>query len=239
MEKQPFYFSQQAADIYNKESAELVTDSINAMIESEGQPELIVIDTLARNFGAGDENNTADMNVFIDHVDRHLREPYGCTVLIVHHTGHKNKERARGAMALKGGVDFEYRVEKETSLIAKVSCTKMKDAEEPEDTYFQGQKIVIDFQEDEEITSLVFEKSDAPVEEEKPLKGKQKAIFELLINLTEGQELVQRDAFRDVAVQQKLVTDNSDFRKNFHILKKKGLVDEVDGKVRIIDPFSK
>lgn len=35
-----------------------------------------------------------------------------CSVLIVHHSGHAEKQRARGAMALKGALDCEYKVEK-------------------------------------------------------------------------------------------------------------------------------
>ena len=49
-------------------------------------PSLVVIDTLARNFGGGNENATQDMNLFITNLDR-LKAEFGCTVLVVHHTG--------------------------------------------------------------------------------------------------------------------------------------------------------
>ena len=49
---------------------------------------MIVIDTLARNFGAGNENSTEDMNRFVASIDRYLREEFGSAILLVHHTGH-------------------------------------------------------------------------------------------------------------------------------------------------------
>ena len=240
-----------AAEITDLESALDVTESIKELIEeSDKVPGIIFIDTLAANFGDGDENSTSDMTKFINHVNKYLREPFGCSVVIIHHTGYKNTERARGSTALKAGLDFEYRIERIvgdlTNLRIKMICTKMKESERSPDIYLRGEKEVLAFQKDDEgndivIDSLVFEIDDSPepVVEEKPLVGKQKAIFGLLIKLTEDQEQVQRNVFRDIAVQQKLVTDNSDFRKNFHLLKKKRLVEEVEGEVRITDPFSK
>jgi len=91
-------------------------------------PALIVLDTLARCFGGGDENSTQDMSKFVSACDA-LRRHYGCTVLVVHHTGHADKNRARGAIALKAALDAEYRLAKDDKLL--LTATKMKDAEMP------------------------------------------------------------------------------------------------------------
>ena len=100
---------------------------------------------------------------FINNVNEYLRVPFECVVLIVHHTGHSSKDRARGSMALKGGVDFEYRIEKSNTdlCIAKLACTKMKDAVEPEETWFEGKTIILEWPNDggELIDSLVFEEN--------------------------------------------------------------------------------
>ena len=61
-------------------------------------------------------------------------------VLIVHHSGHGNQERARGAIALKGALDFEYRLENKDGTRTMVN-TKMKDAEAPEDRHFTLQNV--------------------------------------------------------------------------------------------------
>lgn len=142
-----FFASEQAAQLYNEESALKVVDAVKALISTTGAPSLIIIDTLARNFGSGDENSTNDMNVFIDRVETHLRSQFNATVLLVHHTGHQHKQRARGAMALKGGVDFEYRLERVgPDLTVRLSNTKMKDGPKPPDFYFQGRLTRIEYE---------------------------------------------------------------------------------------------
>jgi len=93
-----------------------------------GQPILIVLDTLARCFGGGDENSTQDMSRFVAACDA-IRQRYSCTILVVHHAGHGDKSRARGAIALKAALDAEYRLANDTGLL--LTATKMKDAEMP------------------------------------------------------------------------------------------------------------
>ncbi|QNN24727.1 AAA family ATPase [Planctomycetales bacterium ZRK34] len=105
-----------------------LVDLIDAIDEGEA-PALIVLDTLARCFGGGDENSTQDMSKFVSACDA-LRRRYGCTILVIHHTGHADKSRARGAIALKAALDAEYRLsDNDAGLI--LTATKMKDAETP------------------------------------------------------------------------------------------------------------
>lgn len=87
-----------------------------------------MLDTLARCFGGGDENSTQDMSKFVMACDV-IRRRYGCTILVVHHVGHGDKTRARGAIALKAALDAEYRLANDAGLL--LTSTKMKDAETP------------------------------------------------------------------------------------------------------------
>jgi len=88
---------------------------------------LVIIDTLSRNFGEGDENSTTDMNRFIKAVDQ-IRKLNGSAILILHHPGHGDKHRARGALTLKAALDSEYRTDKTRSTGKVVlTNTKMKD----------------------------------------------------------------------------------------------------------------
>ncbi len=136
----PLFKSERAAQFLDGASASAVATSIDTLAAVHGTPTLIVIDRLARNFGSGDENNTKDMSEFIVAMDD-LRARYpGCSVLIVHHSGHMDKHRARGAMALKGALDVEFRVEKEGYLV-KLINTKMKDAEPPARLHFELQSV--------------------------------------------------------------------------------------------------
>ena len=50
------------------------------------RPVAILIDTLARNFGGGDENSTQDMGELLDVCDRMLAQRLGATTVLVHHS---------------------------------------------------------------------------------------------------------------------------------------------------------
>ena len=105
-----------------------VAELMQAIGALDEPPALIVLDTLARCFGGGDENSTQDMSKFVSACDT-IRQRYHCTILVVHHTGHADKSRARGAIALKAAIDSEYRLAKDGGLV--LTATKMKDAETP------------------------------------------------------------------------------------------------------------
>lgn len=120
----PLFVAPAVAISETGQAAELLT-AIESLCEP---PALIVLDTLARCFGGGDENATKDMSAFVSACDT-IRQRYHCTILVVHHTGHADKSRARGAIALKAALDAEYRLAKDGNLL--LTATKMKDAETP------------------------------------------------------------------------------------------------------------
>lgn len=128
------------ADIYLSPGATALTDwpSVETLLtagrEAVGHlgnpPGLVIVDTVARNFGPGDENSTSDMTAFIRGCDE-LIQTFGCCVLLVHHSGHADKTRARGAGALKGALEFEYRFDRDESGLIRFEATKVKDHEFP------------------------------------------------------------------------------------------------------------
>ena len=65
---------------------------------------LIVIDTLAKSMPGVEENSAKEMGQIVSTLYEIVRET-GATVLLVHHTGHSDKERARGSITLPSGVD--------------------------------------------------------------------------------------------------------------------------------------
>jgi AAA domain len=89
---------------------------------------LIVIDTLARAFGGGDENAAQDMNKFISIVDA-MRQATGATVLVIHHSGKDSAKGMRGSTALLGAVDAEI-LAKKHGKAGTAKITKMKDGED-------------------------------------------------------------------------------------------------------------
>lgn len=89
---------------------------------------VIVLDTLARNFGDGDENSTKDMNRFNAAVAEMMGR-FSCAAIVIHHSGHDNPNRARGSRSLLGAVDAEFRVDKEHNTVT-LTHTKAKDGPE-------------------------------------------------------------------------------------------------------------
>lgn len=167
----PLFISETPAALTDAHILSQVQAAIDEVTATHGPPVLIVIDTLARNFGPGDENSTQDMSQFIQAVDA-LRATCKATVLIVHHSGHGDKSRARGAMALKGALDAEYRLDKEEATgVIRMVATKMKDAEHPKPIAFQLRQVPLSICNDDgsPIFSAVLESVDyAP----SPQKGK-------------------------------------------------------------------
>ena len=124
--KLPIYFSSVAVGLSDAENAARLRDVIDAL---EAPPVLIVVDTLARNFGPADENSTADMNRFVANIDA-LRGD--ATVIVIHHSGHTNTERERGASSLRGAIDANTAVEWKPDLnVVQYKPLKMKDAALP------------------------------------------------------------------------------------------------------------
>jgi hypothetical protein len=101
----PVYALEQRVDFTSQEAIAAICADIDAM---ELPPVLIVVDTLSKNSGGMDENSNSEAKAFIGNLDIHLKRRYGATVLLVHHTGHVEKGRARGASALEADSDAAY-----------------------------------------------------------------------------------------------------------------------------------
>ena len=158
----PFFKSSRSIIITEEESVNELIDTIDGMVEQFGEPELIVIDTLARSLGAADENSTQAMGAAIRAIDS-VKDAYDCTVLAVHHTGHGNKDRSRGSSALLGAVDSEFKVEKwseEAPVKIEVKFTKMKDAMIPEPMNFAHAQMDLVGSDGSETTSVALLKID-------------------------------------------------------------------------------
>jgi KaiC/GvpD/RAD55 family RecA-like ATPase len=135
LREKPLYISNRSAAFLNEESAEKVTDAIAEIADQAGvKPVLIVVDTLARNYG-GDENSTQDMQKFVDAMDA-LRHAWSATVMIVHHTGLTEKTRSRGSGALKCALDHEFQIVKHETGGIDLICHKMKEGPNAKTKHF-------------------------------------------------------------------------------------------------------
>ena len=139
----PFVLSSQSADMLDAESVQTIIEEAAAAAERHGvQLVLLILDTLSRNFGAGDENSSQDMKSFIDALDTIRLSFPGCSVLTVHHSGHADKSRARGSTVFRAAMDAEYLVEKD-GLTIKLSNSKQKDAARQPDVFFEMEYVIL------------------------------------------------------------------------------------------------
>ena len=164
-EHYPLFLSSGAGDFSRHSQVVDIIRSINKICQQTVKPRLIVIDTLARNFGGGNENDAQAMNQFIRSVDL-IRKLWDCTILIVHHTGYASSERGRGSSALRAAVDAEYMItrQQDTRLVS-VKGTKMKDADRPKPKNFELQIINLGINDHRglEVTSGVLLETDQEV----------------------------------------------------------------------------
>jgi len=134
------------------------------------RPTLIIIDTLARSFGPGDENSTTDMGAFVKACDR-LRAETGACVLVVHHTGKDVEKGARGSTALTGAADCIIAVKRRgdsLTVMNRAPFGKQKDAEEFADIALSTSRVTFTHQDVEMHTLVLIPDTDliAPTDNE-------------------------------------------------------------------------
>ena len=141
----PLFISSRGARLLDDKDHQLLKDTVNEVEDNYDAVGLIVIDTLQRNFGQGNENSTEDMSAFIERVDD-LRDTYNATIALVHHTGHGTTNRARGSSVIQASVDWEYKVVRTdlgSQMFVELSQTLVKDGVpmQPKNFKFVEQKL--------------------------------------------------------------------------------------------------
>jgi hypothetical protein len=195
---------------------------------------MIVIDTLARCFGDGDENRQPDMARFVEALDL-LRRTFGCAVVVLHHTP-KEADEMRGSSALEGACDVVIRAGK-SDRGYEAFVRKQKDGASGIAFGFEMQSRVVGIDEDgEPITSLVAvldgegRETSAPANDTEPKGRNQAAILEVLAGHPDG---LTDEGWREAAKTAGAIggaNPNRAFRDARDALKKAGLVMEDGGR---------
>ena len=106
--------------------------------------DLIVIDTLARAFGGGNENSSEDMGAFITSCG-HLQQVFESALLVIHHSGKDQAKGLRGHSSLLGAVDTELELLRfDDQPRGVVTVSKQKDGEDGVRYGFEMVEIEID-----------------------------------------------------------------------------------------------
>ena len=178
----PLMISSRGARLLDDKEHQLLKDTISATEDQHGDIGMIIVDTLARNFGGGNENSTEDMNAFIERIDD-LKDTFKSCISIVHHTGHNSGTRARGSSVLPAAVDAEYKVvRKDVSeeMFVTFSQSLIKDGQPMKPKDFRFEVFNLPF---EDLSSgALVEVEDIPVE---------KAMSELKIKILEVIKTIQ------------------------------------------------
>ena len=178
----PLMISSRGARLLDDKDHQLLKDTISATEDEYGDIGMIIVDTLARNFGGGNENSTEDMNAFVERIDD-LKDTFKSCISIVHHTGHGTGTRARGSSVLPAAVDAEYKVlRKDVSeeMFVSFSQTLIKDGTPMKTKEFKFEVLNLPF---EDLSSgALVEVDEIPIE---------KALSETKIKILETIKAIQ------------------------------------------------
>jgi phage/plasmid primase-like uncharacterized protein/KaiC/GvpD/RAD55 family RecA-like ATPase len=166
------WVSKSGLDLNTAEGYLKVVEAVRAL---KIKPSVITVDTLHR-FMAGDENSAQDAKTMLDACAALMQE-FGCTVILVHHTGVSDEaqHRARGSSAWRGALDIEISVvPSKPGKPMEIIQRKSKDAEMAHTVYVELESVAIPnwFDEDgDQVTSAVVVKGEAPENAKKTNAG--------------------------------------------------------------------
>jgi hypothetical protein len=105
--------------------------AIVALVEKTGMEfQLMAVDTLARAFGGGNENDSDAMGGFISTMGK-IQEFLNCALMVLHHSGKDLAKGLRGHSSLLGAVDTQLEILRfEEQAKGVISLTKQKDGED-------------------------------------------------------------------------------------------------------------
>jgi hypothetical protein len=232
-----------ALDLCGTGDAEALTD---ALAQMAAFPTLIIIDTLARAMGGGDENSGQDMGALVRNVDL-IRDQTGAHVMLIHHSGKDASRGARGHSSLRAAADTEIELTRSGDVVM-AEAKKQRDVSELGRFAYKLLPVTIGQDGDgDEVTSAVVEPTEA-VKRGPTLRGQQLTALQALddalahhgaVKLGDlwptNRQCVSLDVWREFCDRHSLSSGsgNSSQRTAFHkartALQNKGLIRVVDG----------
>lgn len=165
----PFVLVPSSVNLYDDEEGveTLIADVKDHQARMRAPLRLVVLDTLSRMIGSGDEDKARDINVVVQKAERIQRE-LGCHVLVVHHSGKDTDRGARGSNALLGAVDAAIEITRHETGVCAGKIAKVKDGGDIAPFKYELLQSVLGTDEDgDDITSCVIAPTDASIGETK------------------------------------------------------------------------
>jgi hypothetical protein len=122
----PLYLSSMGCDLSSEEGVEDLVENILSTM-NDGAVKLLVIDTLAMNFGQN-VSEGHQINALFQSLKTRIAIPFGVTILIIAHTGHANKDRAAGSVQIGANADQIIKVCSDRDMNATLDFPKIKEA---------------------------------------------------------------------------------------------------------------
>jgi hypothetical protein len=183
----PLYVVERRIDLSSKDNIDLIREDCK---QFGIKPVLFMLDTFSKLSGGIDENSNTEVKAFIGRLDNGLKRAYDATVLLVSHTGHSDKGRARGASALEADTDAAYIVQRNDSLkLVGISRQRFKASPELEPLYLKPEIVKLGYKDQDgiDVTSLVMRPTDAPTGDAKDaLTEKQRDALKIVMHELSG-----------------------------------------------------
>lgn len=233
-----------AIDLHGSTDGEAIVQAINDTSEPTA---LIVIDTLARAMGSGDENTAKDMGQFVRNVDL-IREATGAHVMVIHHSGKDTSKGARGSGSLRGAIDTEIELTR-SGAVVMAETRKQRDLPSGKVFAYTLRGVVIGNDEDgDPVTSAVVEQAE-PVKRTPRLSGQQKIAMQAFEDAVahhgekkhgdmfpSNRQCVSLDHWREYCDRHSLTSGESDSAKRKAFFSVKTALQEKE-LMRIVDGF--
>ena len=136
----------------SKEDIQQLHLAISNLVQREEiRFELVQVDTLARAFGGGNENDSSDMGAFIASLSK-IQRLLDCALQIVHHVGKDITKGLRGHSSLLGALDTELELQRLDGALqdnqyagsGNITITKQKDGSDGAKYGFRMVKVNLD-----------------------------------------------------------------------------------------------
>lgn len=171
---------------------------------------LVLMDTFSLMLGGGDESSNADVSLALNNLRKAVS---GRSVLLIHHTGHGDKSRERGAYQIRGNADVRILVQRDeggTGKVVTVSNLKNKDDRlfDPINLSYEVIELGVDSDGDL-ITSLIIKETDLKPKVILKPDGNTSAALEILKELS-SQKTPQLNEWRKECVDRGVITGKTD-----------------------------
>jgi hypothetical protein len=143
-------FREEPENLRDPQKVSALIGEFRRLLPADAPPlRLVVIDTLSRHFGGGEENSQGPMAEFVEGAQRIQRE-LRCTVVVVHHTTKSAADVVRGSSVLMGAADTALLVSRERGKTVLVKPVKQKETRTDIALRFKVEEISLGVDEDGE-----------------------------------------------------------------------------------------